>query len=285
MAELGDEPASGTQECQGRRRERRVGLVPRRTRRQRRPRLVVANLGLERLPLGRGDVGGVRDDEIAATAPRTRRIGEVPQPELHAGDDAVALGVRARDGERPFRKIEGQNARVRTLERDRHRDAAAPRAEIGHDRGVGKLLEGGVDDELGLGPRDEDPRVDVEAAAAKLGEPLDVLERLPRLATRDRPLEPRGVLRAQGIGAPREQGRPVAAEDGGDEELRLAGRQGNAGALEPAFRLGERLPDGPQARTSSFSRSAWSCATRASITSPISPAIRLGRSWTVRPIR
>ena len=81
---------------------------------------------------------------------------------------------------------------------DRERDRPAPRPHVEHTRlrEAREPHEAALHDDLGLGPRDEDARVDAQRESPESPLAQDVCERLAAFAARDKTLElPHVVVR------------------------------------------------------------------------------------------
>ena len=109
------------------------------------------------------DVGGIAHDEIESPAERRgQRPEQVALQHLHGEPEAFRvrpreLGCRRGD-------VHREDARVGTFRGDGERDGTGPRPDV-DDGGIGHLrdgIEGGLDDDLGLGPRDEHAGTDLK---------------------------------------------------------------------------------------------------------------------------
>ena len=83
--------------------------------------------------------------------------------------DAVVLGVDARDREGVVGDVGRDHANRVLVNGERDRDRARSRADIGdRQRSSANEVAGGVDERLGLWPRDEDAGIDREAETVEL---------------------------------------------------------------------------------------------------------------------
>ncbi len=136
---------------------------------------------LRRQPVdvSRRDIRRVRDDEVErACCPRDQVAVTELDPPVHAEPEPVRLG----DGERTGRGIGRDDAGIGPLVHDRERDRAGADADVEHAGAVeaGEQLEAALDEDLGLGPRDQHARIDLERQAAEAPLAEDVRKRLPR---------------------------------------------------------------------------------------------------------
>ena len=141
------------------------------------------------------------------------------------------------DGERRERDVGGDDATVRQLARERHRDAAASGADVGKPQLVGRVDPGAagprgeqtqrlLHDQLGLGARDEDGRRDTKLEPPELLRADDVGGRLVARAPRQPVVQPRFQLRRDALGLGGDDPRPVPVQDGADEQVDVDGRFG-----------------------------------------------------------
>ena len=189
------------------------------------------------------DVGQVRQDQVEPDC--VGRLGrqQVRQSEFDPIRDRVTDGILAGELERVGRDVHREDLdrleRVQAPERDseRDRDRAAPRTDVrdpkrrrattaarrsepAHDLGLGE-----VDEQLGLGPRDEGPLVDLERQPVELLEPADVRHRLAGRAAFDVRL-----VAARGVGPDRRLGmgqhdRPSDPDRVSEQQLRVEPRR------------------------------------------------------------
>ena len=241
---------------------------------ERRPRLPVANLWLERLDLLGQDVGRIRDDEI----PRPGGEPRVEIPLAQLDREPRPERVRPGDLERARRRVDSGHERPRMLVRDRERDRAAARPDVEDARlgEAGDPREAALDHDLGLGSRDEHAPIDAEREPPEAPLTEHVREGLACLASGDQPLE-RLLLRPRQLarGLEREL-RPRQAEHVRDENLGVDAGRVATGRRETFARLVDR-PPGLHAEAAA---SAWRCssARSASVSSPMSPS----STWSSR---
>ena len=146
--------------------------------------------------------------------------------------------------------------------RDRHGDAAAPGADIGHRqrRGpVAKQLEHRFDDQLGRRARDEHVRRHFQLEAPEFTHADDVGERLAGGAARDERLvlrrEPLRLLRVR-IGE-EALGRPAEHVLRKEPRVEIRLGPGNAGVAEPLPRRRDLHVDAHDTAVASLSFSDW----------------------------
>jgi len=145
-----------------------------------------------------GNVGRVRDHEIEE-GPARERGEPVGRDGDHARTDAVAARVGGGEGEGRRRAIDRDDARAGALERQRHGEDAAPRAEVGESPGVRSGGARRFHDAFRLAARDQSARVDEKGPAQKFPFAEEVLQRLARGAARDELREGRPCRRLRGF--------------------------------------------------------------------------------------
>ena len=170
------------------------------------------------------DVGRVGDDGVDLEA-----RGQVAVHELDV--QAEPQGVRPRDVERVGADVGGEDLEVRPLVLERQRDRSRARPHVDH-AGTGRQAQRGLDEVLGLRPRDQHAAVDVQLDVPEPLDAEDVGDRLT-LAPAAREVHERARLGARQL-APRvgDQRRAVDAErrreqDLGVEPRRVAARRGD----------------------------------------------------------
>jgi hypothetical protein len=151
----------------------------------------------------------------------------------------VPFGIAPRHGERGPRDVGAEAGRRRPPGEAGDEDRAAAGAEVDHP-GEGRR-ERQCHQRLGLGPRVEHRRRDLEVAAPEGAAPEDLRHRLPRGPGREHRLETGfggGIERRVEM-----QDQPPAfdAERAGQQRLRVARRIGHPGRRQPRPRRGERL--------------------------------------------
>ena len=196
--------------------ERIDRLEPGRARRQRAARLPVAKLGLELMPLPLRHVWQVRD-ERARTRPTRACRARCARGSSRLSRAAFSRAASSASGI----EVRRDDRRVRQLVGDRERDRARAGADVQDARGL--ELERHLDQELRLGPRDQDPAVNAQLDPAKALAAGDVGDRLAAQATADelgegaggdgverrpraRPRARRGWCPPRGPAAPRRRG-------------------------------------------------------------------------------
>ncbi|MEZ5988334.1 MAG: hypothetical protein R3F30_04290 [Planctomycetota bacterium] len=182
-------------------------------------------------------VGAQRVEGLA----RDRRPVAALAPGDRGRAQARSVGATAR-GRR--RDVAGDDGEVGPLEREADRDAARAGARLEH---AGPLGQGGqrpLDEELGLGARDQDVGTDREAPAPELLPAEHVGQRLAAEQAAEAAAEQAALVRAQRPLVLEQEREPVDAEDVGEAE-----RQGRARAAEllqaRSSRREEDLADGP----------------------------------------
>jgi hypothetical protein len=148
------------------------------------------------------------------------------------------------------------------------RNRAAARTDVEHARRVepAQPLEATLDDDLGLGPRNESAPVDLQQQPPEAPLAEDVGDGLAARATRDQ-LPERGQL--AGVQRPIDihvELDPLAAERVREQKLGVEARRVGALRGEVIVRAAEDLPDRHVAATSSARRrsSAWSASVKLS---------------------
>ena len=175
-------PSSCTSSTSHRLREQRAASRTSRSRLalvdERGARLPVAHLRLELVELGRVDVRRVRDDEVERAVDAVEQVGLDERRPSSPSRRRSRARARARRRETSV----AVHARVRTLVRERERDRAGAGADVEHARLVdaGEQREAALDDDLGLGPRDERARVGLQRQPAEAPVAEHVGERLAR---------------------------------------------------------------------------------------------------------
>jgi hypothetical protein len=197
--------------------------------------LVQADLGLESLVLVGCDVRRVRDDEVE------RPFDSGEQIALHEGDSAVdsgALLVLARQRQGLFRAVHRDDLGALVLVGDRKRDRARADADV-QNTWLDEVVEEGqaaLDDDLGLGPRDQGTFVHRQKQPAKAPLAEDVGERLAMDAAPDELVQSlafvgrdRAVRRVE-LGARH-------PEHVGDQDLGVDAGRGDSRGAQPALDL------------------------------------------------
>ena len=220
--------------------------------------LEVAHLGGDLLDQhARGDVGRVGDEN--REAPQELWIharGEVALHDVHRLLKPQRLAVSPRKGNGTRREVGGRDERARALGGDRERDAARPGAHLEHADGLARLgvsrarhgvnaLERRLNQQLRLGPRDEDPALAAQDDVAEGHLPGHVLQRLAGRTPLDRGVhlrELRGLERTVKVDVELHAREP---RDGGEQPLRGETRMLVPLALEVAARPVEDTFDGP----------------------------------------
>ena len=203
-------------------------------------------------------VAGDRDPRLALDLGRAledRRVGDVGK----VGDDQVDLLARARSGRpsatitssaRPSRSAfsraasaaSGERSEAVTRRSGRSRDQGqgdrpGAGADLVHARALGQL-DGDLDQQLGLPPRQQHARVDGDLDLAEAGAAEDVGQRLVVGAARTRSSIAARQLRRQLAGAVAGQLLGADAERVGDQRLRVGARLLASGGGD---RLGGRV--------------------------------------------
>ena len=161
-------------------------------------------VALVEMRIALGDVGRVAGDQVEAFAGQRREPVAVAEFDVA---DAVAQRIAARDCERGFAGIGGDDGRTRPFPGDGERDRAAAGAEVGDarcrvDRNP---RQGQLDQQLGLRTRDQGGRADFQFQGP---EPLgagQVGDRLTGAAARDQVEEARHHRRIDRVPRMREQ--------------------------------------------------------------------------------
>ena len=157
---------------------------------ERRPRLPVAHLRLERVELARRDVRRVRDDEVERPVDAGEQVG------LDEGRRRGRARSRSRARARAPRSddVGRGDARAGTLVLERERDRAAAGADVDDARELGRSREqreAALDDDLRLGARHERARVGLQRQPPEVPVAEHVGERLTRAAPLRRAPAPR----------------------------------------------------------------------------------------------
>ncbi|MCK7520742.1 MAG: hypothetical protein MZV64_25100 [Ignavibacteriales bacterium] len=161
-----------------------VGAV--RTAGQGEARLVVADLRRQGGERAVRDVGQVGDDEVEAAAQGRRQVGQAPR---HPGRQPPRVGACETESDR--RNVGGHDARPRQLQRQRHGQAAGAGADVERPRARRKRQpESVLDEQLGLGARDQHAGRDQKLAAEERAAPGDVVRRLTTSPPRHHAPEP-----------------------------------------------------------------------------------------------
>jgi hypothetical protein len=184
------------------------------------PRFVLAGLGRHQCQRRRRHVGGVRHQEVDATAKALRqRLVQGPgkHQATYGGDVAGGAMHRSAVGVHrvQFRRSESAG------DRDSHR--TAPAAQVDHDRpAVGRRAGNGpLDQVLGAPARDEDAGIHRDPQAAEIDPAQDMLKRHARHAPVDHVLELRACAarcqqQAGFVRSKHTAGRHQPRGDGGD---------------------------------------------------------------------
>src|SRR5262249_35030398 len=144
-------------------------------------------LGLQTRAIAVAHVRRIGDDEIEWTVDAVEEIG-VNETDLRI--DAMPRRVAPRNLECRIGKVGRDEPRDRTVVRDRYGETSAARADVsdlvarGCRRAIGDL-EPNLDDELGLGPRNEHGAGDLERQPPEFVPPDDVRDGLAGGAPRD----------------------------------------------------------------------------------------------------
>ncbi len=244
------------QQLERRRRKRPVGVEALGAGDERFPGIVIAHFRGQALPLRFRHVGRIGDHRVHAAQPIRGRPPQVAAPKLDPRRHAVGFGVVPRHAQRFVRAVQRVQAQVGPAPRQRDGDAAAARPQVGHPGGGRKLeLERGVDQPLGLGPRNQHRGSYPKSEPEELLDAGDVLGRLARGATVD-PLGVAGLARGrERLAASHEQTAAVELQQVGQQQEGLVSRVGHTAAAQPFLRRVQCLPD-RQASTSCFRRSA-----------------------------
>ena len=219
-----------------------------------------------------GTYGGLA---TTTSKPRVQLAGQRVEPVAlgqahHAAAATEPGGVGPGDRQRVGRRIGGPDLDVRpALRRDRQRDGPRSRAEVDDPAAGRHRVDGEAGDHLGLRPRDQHPRVDVEVERAEAPLAEHVLQRLPRRPSLHHRVEGGGVA---GVGHVVERrgllrgGQAAGPLDDPAHLLVVVEDAGGAASRSVAARCavgGHSL---------ALSRAVCSAATSASITSSSSPA-------------
>ena len=257
-SELEQQPATGAQQPPRLRDQRPVSFQAVLARDESAFRIVVANLGLERVPLRFANVGRIRHHRVRRAEPRLGWGGEIAFHEFDAVQDVVPPSVAARDVERGARAIEGVQAKIVPLHGGRDDDATAPRAEI-DDPTVGRGdREEFVDEHLRFGPRDQHVGRHAEREPMELLLPRNVLGGFTIRAAPNPSVE---ALRGVPIDRLRALQQQLAAsfvQQQAEQVKRFVAGFRQPGLAQRGFGRDQQLTDGPsgQASTSCLSRSA-----------------------------
>ena len=119
-------------------------------------RLVLADLGREPLPLALGDVGKIREQQVARTA--LRQSDATPLLTTSTRSPSPSRSVfDLSDSKRVHRSVDRDHPGLGQLVGDRQRDGAAAGPHV--DYGARPGLERHLDQQLGLGPRNQHPSI------------------------------------------------------------------------------------------------------------------------------
>jgi hypothetical protein len=176
VADLQGEETAGFEGGFGLRDEAAVDIETGRASKEGGGRFVVADLGVELVTVGGGDVRGITDDGVEGLR---RGFGgdleggeEVGLEELDAIGEVVAVDVGLGDGEGFGREVEGCDVGVGEVSGDGDGDGSGAGADVGEaerEVGVGfEVGEDGLDEVFGFGARDENGRGDLEGEAEEL---------------------------------------------------------------------------------------------------------------------
>ena len=135
-ADFDHQPSGGVKQRRDRGGDRAVTVEPIVPAVERRPRIVVANVGRERGNLARCDIGRVGDDQIERPAERSGQV---------AGDERRAFkpqtpGIVARDPQRAEARVGADAERVRQFREQRQEDCARSGAKI-RNRACGRVRD------------------------------------------------------------------------------------------------------------------------------------------------
>ena len=229
------------------------------------------------------DVGRVGDHGVG----RGRAVQQVGAGERDV--EAEALRVGAGDGEGVVADVGARDLEVVPLVLQRECDGAAAGADV-DDAGAAGQVERGLDERLGLGPRHEHARVDLQVEVAKAARAGDVGDGLAL----DRAAAHRGLERADrgaldGRVAVDHQACAVDTQRVGEQDLGVeAGRvdarggQGDHGRVEG---LPDRRGGHYVAAACASRRIRFSSAVRPAVSSSSSPSRTASRLWTVSLMR
>ncbi len=161
---------------------------------QRQPRLVQLDLGRQRGALGH--VGQVRQHRVERPRNSLEQVG---LDELHVEPERGR--VRPRHRERVGAQVDTDHRQIGSLLLQGERDSAAPGPDV-RDPGAPIERQRDLDQQLGLGPRDQHPAVDRQRDPPERLAPDDVRDRLARLAPgqhRREPLRGAGIKVREGV--------------------------------------------------------------------------------------
>ena len=188
---------------------------------------------------------------------------------------AAWVSALRRPDQRPGVGLDGVDAGVGTTAGDGEGERARAGAQVDDQRrrDVGDLLQAPLEEDLGLGARDEHAGPDGDLGGAEDGGAEDVLQRFPGGAPRDE-----GLQRLDDVGVDERDGREPAAVDAEDvhrQPFGVGAGTRDAGVGEGPLGLHEGDPqrqplhDPPSPIATASTRSA---ATSAAMTSPRSPS-------------
>lgn len=181
-------------------------------------RFVIADVGHHARRVSPRHVRRVRDDHVEQPH---RRLEQVADQERHPIRNVERAGIPAGYRDRRGRDVGHLDVPCRPFAGERQAEGATARPHVHdtHEPACRDTLQGVVDDELGLGPRNEDVRVDEEVAAVELARPDDVGHRFARRAARDQHVEGREEFgRGRLVGA-RDPGGAIPLQDVAREHL------------------------------------------------------------------
>ena len=159
---------------------------------------------------------------------------------------AVIFGVDGGDMQSGEGNIQSQGTRIRAVIEERDGDAARTRADIADEgrAGLFQEIEGGLNQQLGFGARDEHIGRDHEIEAVKFLPSGDVLQRLALRAARDHFAVTGARLRCERFVGMRDEKRAVAFERMREKRAGFASRFCYASAAQHGGSLQKSLRDG-----------------------------------------
>ena len=232
----------------------------------------MGQLRRQRRHLVRGHVGRIGNDGVERPVRGIQRRQHVALAERHPPVHAMPPRIAPGHLQRRIGYVRGRHASLGIFASQRHRDAAAARADVTEIPGpvlVRKRLQHGLDQVLRLRPGHEHVLRHRKRTRPELLLAQDVGQRLARRAA----LHPRipasgNVFRQRRI-AVRHQPGPRAIRKPGHHRLRLQHRRIAARRAQPGRRQPQRLADGHASPWASSS--AWWWAMSASTSSSMSP--------------